>query len=67
MLVKLFDIQNGVIVPSESCYALPTLRRIMDEYPDNYIKVYQYLFYMSCPNPDINQFFHIASNLNDWM
>lgn len=62
MLVKLFDIQNGVIVPSESCYALPTLKKIMDEYPDNHLKIYQYLFYMTCPNPDINHFFHIAED-----
>ena len=62
MLVKLFDIENKVLIPSESCYSLPTLRRIMDEYPENYLKVYQYLFYMSCPNPDINPFFHIADD-----
>jgi hypothetical protein len=30
----------------------------MDEYPENYIKIYQYLFYMTCPNPDMNPFFH---------
>jgi hypothetical protein len=34
----------------------------MDEYPENYLKVYQYLFYMSCPNPDINPFFHVADD-----
>lgn len=61
-MTKLFDIENKVLIPSESCYALPTLRRIMDEYPENYLKVYQYLFYMSCPNPDINPFFHAAED-----
>jgi hypothetical protein len=30
----------------------------MDNYPDNYIKIYQYLFYMTCPNPDLNPFFY---------
>jgi hypothetical protein len=31
---------------------------VMDNYPDNYIKIYQYLFYMTCPNPDLNPFFY---------
>ena len=44
MLVKLFDIQNGVMLPSESCYTLPTLKKIMDDYPDNHLKIYQYIF-----------------------
>jgi hypothetical protein len=30
----------------------------MDNYPDEYLKIYQYLFYMTCPNPDMNPFFH---------
>jgi hypothetical protein len=30
----------------------------MDSYPDDYLKIYQYLFYMTCPNPDMNPFFH---------
>jgi hypothetical protein len=29
----------------------------MDEYPDDYLKIYMYLFYMCCPNPDLNPFF----------
>jgi hypothetical protein len=30
----------------------------MEEYPDDYLKIYQYLFYMTCPNPDMNPFFY---------
>ena len=30
----------------------------MDNYPDDYLKIYQYLFYMTCPDPDMNPFFH---------
>jgi hypothetical protein len=29
----------------------------MDEYPDDYHNVYAYLFYMTCPNPDLNPYF----------
>jgi hypothetical protein len=31
----------------------------MDEYPEDFMKVYSYLFYMTCPNPDINPFFDV--------
>ena len=61
-MVKLFDIQEGVIIPSEHCYALKFLKDIMDEYPESYMKVYLYLFYMSCPNPDMNPFFDTPEN-----
>jgi hypothetical protein len=58
MYTKLFDIDNGVVIPTEHCYTLGTLKNIMDKYPDNYLKIYQYLFYMTCPSPDSNPFFH---------
>lgn len=61
-MVKLFDIQNGTIVPTEHCYTLEFLKRIMREYPENYMNVYAYLFYMSCPNPDLNPFFDVPEN-----
>jgi len=58
MIIKLFDIQNNVVVPTEHCYTLKALKDVMDEYPDDYLKIYQYLFYMTCPNPDMNPFFY---------
>lgn len=60
MIVKLFDIQNNIVIPTEHCYTLGTLKKIMDNHPDQYLKVYQYLFYMTCPNPDINPFFNVS-------
>ena len=62
MIVKLFDIQNDKVVPTEHCYALPFLKTIMDEYPDNYLQIYQYVFYMTCPNPDMNPFFNLPEH-----
>jgi hypothetical protein len=58
-MVRLFDIQNGQVVPSEHCYTLSSLKRIMDEYGEEAVKVYAYLFYMTCPNPDLNPFFDV--------
>ena len=59
MIIRLFDVQNGVVVPTEHCYTLKALKDIMDKYPEDYLKVYQYLFYMTCPNPDLNPFFYM--------
>jgi len=59
MLIRLFDVQNGKVIPSEHCYTLDSLKAVMDNYPDTYMSVYQYLFYMTCPNPDINPFFNV--------
>lgn len=56
-MVRLFDIQNGTVVPSEHCYVLRDLKMIIDEYPDDYQNVFAYLFYMTCPNPDMNPYF----------
>ena len=30
----------------------------MVNYPDNHLKVYAYIFYMTCPNPELNPFFN---------
>ena len=57
ILTKLFDVQNGVVIPTEHCYTLRALKDVMDEYPEDYLKIYMYLFYMCCPNPDLNPFF----------
>ena len=59
MLAKLFDISNGKVIPSEHCYTLKFLKAIMDKYPDTHLSVYQYLFYMTCPDPDLNPFFNV--------
>jgi hypothetical protein len=54
---RLFDVQNGVVIPTEHCYTLKALKDVMDEYPEEHLKIYMYLFYMCCPNPDLNPFF----------
>lgn len=61
-MVRLFDISNGKVVPTEHCYTINYLKGIMDHYPDNYIKIYCYLFYMTCPNPDLNPYFDVPED-----
>jgi hypothetical protein len=62
MLIKLFDIQNSKVVPTEHCYTLKSLKVIIDEYPDDYLSIYQYIFYMTCPDPETNPFFNIPEH-----
>ena len=62
MLVKLFDVQNGKVIPSEHCYSIKTLKNIMDKYPDTYMEVYLFIFYMTCPDPDMNPFFNMTEH-----
>lgn len=61
-MVKIFDIANGVVVPSEHCYTLKDLKAIMENFPDNHIDVYSYVFYMTCPNPELNPFFDVVEH-----
>lgn len=62
MLIKLFDIVNNKVVPTEHCYTIFSLNDIMTEYPEDYLKIYTYLFYMTCPNPDLNPFFNVPEH-----
>ena len=62
MLVKLFDVQNGKVIPSEHCYSIKSLKGIMDKYPDTYMQVYLFIFYMTCPDPDMNPFFNMPEH-----
>ena len=61
-MVKIFDIANGTVIPSEHCYTLKDLKAIMENFPDNHIDVYSYIFYMTCPNPELNPFFDVVEH-----
>lgn len=58
-MVRLFDIQNGKVTATEHCYTLKFLKDIVDAYPLEYLRIFTYLFYMTCPNPDLNPFFDV--------
>lgn len=63
MMIRLFDVENGKVIPTEHCYTIAPLKKLMDEYPsDTYLKMYSYLQYMTCPNPDLNPFFNVPED-----
>jgi hypothetical protein len=59
-MVRLFDISNGAVIPSEHCYTLKDLKAVIEAYPTDHIDVFAYVFYMTCPNPDLNPFFDVV-------
>jgi len=61
-MIRLFDLQNGKIIPTEHCYTLSFLKDVMDTHTNDYMQIYEYLFYMTCPNPDINPYFNMPSD-----
>jgi hypothetical protein len=56
MYIKLFDFEGGKIIPSIHCYQITWLKKIMDKYPTNYIKIYSYIHYVCSWNPDDNPY-----------
>ena len=61
-MIKLFDIQNGKVIASEHCYTLKFLKDIMDNHPEEHLHMYAYIYYMTCPSPDLNPFFDVPEH-----
>jgi len=59
MLVNLFDVDGRKIVPGQACYLIPWLKKIMDEFPEDYIQVYSYIFFITCPDAVLNPYVNI--------
>lgn len=63
-MIKLFDIENKVVIPTEHCYTINWLKDIMTNYPNNYMKVYAYIFYTACPSQQ-NPYFDYVEDLRE--
>ncbi len=61
MAIKLFDIANGELILTEHCYALKSLKDVIDNYKENkqYMKIFKYFFYLYCPDEILNPCFHL--------
>lgn len=56
-MIRLFEIEQGVVKPTEHCKVIKWLSLLEEEY-DNYIDIYAYLYYMSAMGEE-NPFFHV--------
>lgn len=52
MMIKLFEVKNRMVIPSEHCYIIPQFKAVIDEYPEDHLKVLAYVFYMTCKNSE---------------
>lgn len=65
VIIYLFEVNGKELIPTRHCYGLKFLKVIMDKYPDDYIDVYKYIFYMSCPDPVHNPYFNLKDVLRE--
>jgi uncharacterized protein YjgD (DUF1641 family) len=62
MLPNLFDVEGKNLVPSQACYAIPWLERIMTLYPNDYLQIYKYIFFTTCPDGTINPYVNLPED-----
>lgn len=58
MIIPLFDFENEVVKPTVHCHALPFLKRIIDQFPHDYLEIYKYIFYLTCPDATLNVYYN---------
>lgn len=63
-MIKLLDIENNVVKPTEHCQMITWLKVIQDKFPDNALKIYGYIFYMACPSQE-NPYFNMPAELRE--
>lgn len=63
-MIKLFEIEDKVVKPTEHCHTISWLRKIQEKFPENALKIYAYVFYMACPSEE-NPFFNIQRELRE--
>jgi hypothetical protein len=62
-MIRLLDVENGKVIPTEHCHTIKWLKAIMNEYkdPEVYINAYAYIFYMTCPSQE-NPFYNVPES-----
>lgn len=63
-MIRLFEIENDVVKPTEHCRMIKWLRVIQEKYPENALKIYAYIFYMACPSQE-NPYFNHPRDLRE--
>ena len=63
-MIKLFELDNSVVKPTVHCQMIPWLRVIMYKFPEQYLKIYAYIFYMACPSEE-NPYFNVNYDLRE--
>lgn len=64
-MINLFEIENKVVKPTAHCKMINWLRVIEENYPDKFLKIYGYIFYMTCPNEEENPYFNLHQDVKE--
>lgn len=62
MAIRLFDIENGKVKATEYCYTIETFKKIIDEYPEDYNKIFAFFHFMSSLDERDNPFANVPES-----
>lgn len=63
-MIRLLDVENGKVAPTEHCQTIKWLRVIQEKWPEQATKIYAYVFYMACPSQE-NPYFNLPFALRE--
>jgi hypothetical protein len=63
-MIRLLEVENNVVKPTEHCQIIKWLKVIQDKWPEHYVQIYAYIFYMSCPSQE-NPYFNVPFDLRE--
>ena len=65
-MIRLFEIENSVVKPTEHCYMIGWLKDIIKKYPkqEEHLNAFAYIFYMTCPTQE-NPYFNVNEELRE--
>lgn len=63
-MIQLLDIEDGVVKATIHCQMISWLKKVNDEFPENHLKIYAYLFYMTCPTEE-NPYFNLPESTKE--
>ena len=63
-MIKLLDVENNVVKPTEHCQTIKWLRVINEKFPEHALKIYSYIFYMACPGEE-NPYFNLPFSIRE--
>lgn len=58
-MIRLFEVDGRGVKATEHCYMISWLKKIIEDYPDNHLKIFAYIYYNTYVGPD-NPYFNVA-------
>lgn len=64
-MTSLFDYSNGKVIPSTACYLIQELKDVKDYYPEDYMKIYHYIFGITCTDGTISPYVNLPEDTRE--